>query len=286
MRTGLQNPAEGLMSETTPQRRFKSAPVVELALSVQFDRLDRLNTAHLGLLWQQFSSGFPTVEEHPALSPMRETFGGRTVFSPEFRIVSTPPSPRLWFLDARGSQLIQVQEDRFAHNWRKLDEDDVYPSYKQIRSTFQQELERFDGFLQSAGLGPCSPNLCEVTYVDHVAVGDRPRHHGDLGGLLTVFDKTLSLPELGEPEEAGCALRFVLRREGEFVGRLYFKTQPAFRKADQKPIFAMELTARGKPFGPGLGGAIDFLDYGHERLFDSFLGLTRPGMHQIWQGGI
>ena len=42
-----------------------------------------------------------------------------------------------------GSKLIQIQKDRFIHNWRKVGEGDKYPRYEPIRDTFRFELEAF-----------------------------------------------------------------------------------------------------------------------------------------------
>src|SRR5262249_6233749 len=159
-----------------------------------------------------------------------------------------------------------------------------YPKYESIRGTYVEELRRFDEFLRAESIGPCSPNLCEATYVDHIFADERFLSRGDLGRLLVFWKESFETASLGHPEEAGCTLRWILRDgESDPIGRLYLSVQPAFRRSDERPMFVMESSARGKPLGPGLEGAVAFLDYAHEKLVECFLQITRQGMQQIWK---
>ena len=49
-------------------------PIVETVLSVQFEPLAGLHTAHLGLLWEKFRRDFPRSEEQPPIDQMIEQF--------------------------------------------------------------------------------------------------------------------------------------------------------------------------------------------------------------------
>ncbi len=44
---------------------FERPPAVETVLSVQFEPLPLLQTAHFGLLWNEFRMSFPKTEERP-----------------------------------------------------------------------------------------------------------------------------------------------------------------------------------------------------------------------------
>ena len=74
----------------------------------------------------------------------------------------------MWFLTVDGTQLIQIQRDRFAFNWRKLDTDRQYPHYDQVRDDFVRQLEKFLGFLREEGLEDPNPDQVELTYVNHI----------------------------------------------------------------------------------------------------------------------
>ncbi|MFN9538051.1 MAG: hypothetical protein ACK6A8_02220, partial [Planctomycetota bacterium] len=53
---------------------FENPPVVEVALSVQFDRLD-VATPQLSLVWQRFRDRFGRIEDKPELEAAYERFG-------------------------------------------------------------------------------------------------------------------------------------------------------------------------------------------------------------------
>jgi len=57
-----------------PLPEFKNPPVTEVAISVQFDRLDITNT-QMGLVWQRYRQRFKRIEEKPELDPEFENFG-------------------------------------------------------------------------------------------------------------------------------------------------------------------------------------------------------------------
>jgi hypothetical protein len=86
-------------------------------------------------------------------------------------------------------------------------------------------------------------------------------------------------------EDATLSWRYVIREGKAFVGRLHVSFQPAYHSKGGKDveIFVLTLTARGKPLGKGIDGAVAFLDLGHEWIVRGFKELTTPAMHQIWQ---
>src|ERR1700691_5158974 len=117
---------------TTPPPEFVRPPVIEVALSVQFRRLERLRSAHLGSLWAKFRHRFPRTEDYAPLEPAFERFDqnrNQPKLGGEVRAYDVPPLPRAWFLNEGGTELIQVQPDRFVRNWRKVDEEDRYVRY-------------------------------------------------------------------------------------------------------------------------------------------------------------
>ena len=100
---------------------FESPPIVEVVFSVQFEPLGSLRTAQIGLLWERFRKDFPKVDEKPPLEPVLERFDRpqSVKVGLRFEALDVPPLARVLFLNEPESQLIQVQPDRFIHNWRK-----------------------------------------------------------------------------------------------------------------------------------------------------------------------
>ena len=274
------------MSRTTsPLPDFERPPLVEVALSIQFDALSSLGVSQLGLLWAEYKERFPKTQEQPPLPAVTETFGRKPDRRVEvsFEMLEALPTPRLWFLSEAGDELIQVQKDRFIHNWRKLGEGQEYPRYTHIREVFVRQLSAFCDFLQREKIGELVPNQCEVTYVNHFASHEGWESHGQVDNVLAVWSSQLSDDFLPEPEDVRFALRYVIPDdEGNSAGRLHVSLQPAYRSTDSEAILVLELTARGRPLGDGVEGALRFLDLGHEWVVRGFTSVTTRAIHQIW----
>lgn len=269
----------------SPLPDFTNPPVVEVVLGVQYEALTALRTPQIGLLWSEFREHFPKLEEHAPLDPMMERFGvaGTPRANVRFEMIQKPPVPRCWFLNEAGTELIQVQQDRFVHNWRKVGEGDKYPRYDHVRGTFERELAIFERFLQKEGVGTLVPNQCEVTYVNHIFAGDGWDRHDELGNVLTLFAPKYSDAFLPEPEEARLACRYVIPDEkGNPLGRLHVSVAPAYRRGGDRPMFLMNLVARGRPDGDGVDGVLRFLDLGREWVVRAFAAVTTPQMHKVW----
>ena len=271
---------------THPLPEFDNPPVAEVALSVQFEKLDSLHAAQLGYVWQVFRDRFPQTEGKPPLAPAFEQFGPRPGRRPSVRLqlLETPPEPRLWFLNESGTELVQVQQDRFVRNWRKREDTDEYPRYRNLRKLFRHDFEAFCRSIEREQWGSVEPNQCEVTYVNLIPAGEAWQHHGDLEKVLTVFSARYTDNQLAQPEQAVLNLQYVLSDEGgEPTGRLHVAVNPVFRAADNQPAIRLSLTARGKPQGSGIEGAMEFLDRGHEGIVRGFASITTPEMHKVWK---
>ncbi len=269
----------------TPLPDFDNPPVVEVALSAQFETLSKLRTPQLGLLWQEFRRRFPVTEEHSPLNAVVEHFGVLKAPKVEVRLemLQSPPVPRCWFLNEAGTELIQVQHDRFVHNWRKAGTEAEYPRYEHVRNAFANELERFRAFLEREQLGDLNPNQCEVTYVNHIVAGEGWENHSELGEVLTVFELRYSDKFLSFPEHVRIKLSHVIvDQAGEPLGRLHVVVEPVFRREDDQPMWLLNLTARGRPVGEGIDGILRFMDIGREWVVRGFASMTTTKMHKIW----
>jgi hypothetical protein len=264
---------------------YASPPVTEVVISLQFEPVGGLRAVHLGLLWQEFRERYPRTEEHPPLAPVFEAFPGtgQPRISVQFQVLDAPPVPRVWFLNDPGTRLLQVQQDRFIHNWRKVGEGGAYPRYEGIRQTFADELEVFRRFLEREGLGTLRPNQCEVTYLNHIVPGECWQRPGQLEGVVTVWASGGSDGFLPEPEEARLTVCYVIPGPGGApIGRLHGTLSPARRKADGQPILVLDLTARGRPSDEEIEGALGFIDLGREWIVRGFTSLTTPCQHRAW----
>lgn len=264
---------------------FVNPPLAEVALSVQFEPLDQMRIPQMGGLCREFRQRFPVVEEHPPLNTVSERFGSPRASVPQvhMRMLESLPLPRLWFLNEPGTELIQIQQDRFVHNWRKVGEGDAYPRYERLRETFCTELEAFQSIVAREHLGSVLPNQCEVTYVNHIIAGEGWTTHAQLGDILTVFQSKYSDDCLGDPEDARLTIRYVLFDESQKPsGRLHVEAQPAYRRSDNKAMYVVSLTARLRPQVPSMEDVFCCLNRGREAIVRAFASMTTPAMHKIW----
>ncbi|MBM3735918.1 MAG: TIGR04255 family protein [Acidobacteria bacterium] len=263
---------------------FKKPPVAETVLSLQFEPIAGLTSAHLGLLWTKFRRDMPLIEEHPPLPPVYENFDAHPAPRVEVSIEDKSPTPRLWFLNQQKNELIQVQPDRLIRNWRRTEELDAYPRYEPIRTKFREEVARVEEFLRDEGLGAVSVRQCEVTYVNHIAPAGVWTSHADMKMVFAVWSGLAGPSFLPTMEDAGIRMRFVIpSSDREAIGRLHVTVQPVWRKADDSPIFAMNLTARGTPLGDRIENAFEFFDLARKWIVRGFADLTTPQMHRAWE---
>jgi uncharacterized protein (TIGR04255 family) len=257
---------------------FSDPPVAETVLSVQFDRLSALRTAHFGLFWGEVHDRFPTTEEHGELPSIVE----RSPDQPQpqvgiqFEAFEAPPT-RFWFVDELGTELIQIQRDRFIKNWRKIGHGDHYPRYERVRAGFDRDFSAFAQFVSRNQLGTVRINQYEVTYTNHIVAGLGWQSHADVGEVFTVWQQPGSTYP-GRAQDLTFRARFpIFDQAGGFAGRLHVTLQSATRLSDGVPMFVLDLTARGY-----LGEKADFFDLGREWIVRSFTQLTTPKMHEIW----
>ena len=259
---------------------FHEPPVVETVLSAQFERLSAMRVVHFGLFWRKVKDRFPQTEERPALTPMIELFPDPMMSSGRVRFEAMEvPQSRLWLLNDAGTEMIQIQNDRFIKNWRKKAETDPYPHYEPvIRPAFERDFQDFQSFLAEEELGAVKVNQCEVTYVNHIVSGDGWQHFGEVDQIFTFFNQTPTYPP-GSLEDFSVHLRFPIKDDGaQPIGRLYVDIQPALRASDNRPMYVMNLTARGQR-----GDSVEFFDIGRQSIVKSFEQLTTEHMHKIWR---
>jgi len=270
----------------TPLPDFAQPPLSEVAISVQFEPLPRLVVPEIGLLWQHYGGKYPHVQQHPPVDPAIERLGVRRPRSrrPNIELVVETPFPRIWFLTDDEKELLQIQQDRFIRNWRKLSASDAYPRYDDhIRRAFVADLRDFQDFLDTNGIGRLTPNQCEITYVNYIEPANGFQTHAHIGKVFSIWQQDFADDSRYEVENATFSVRYLIRSDsGDFVGRVHASVQPVYRGTDDQTAFQLNLVARGKPFSPDLDGIMQFVDEGRERIVRLFADITRPEMHRTW----
>lgn len=258
---------------------FSNPPVVETVLSVQFDRLSAARTAHFGLYWNEIRERFSKTEERAELPPAIERFPDLSMpgVGIQFEALEAPPTPRFWFTNEGGTELIQLQRDRFIKNWRKAGEGDEYPRYERVKDGFERDFSAYRDFVSRHQLGVVRINQCEVTYVNHIVAGQGWNSHADIRNVFTAWKQPTAVYP-GPAQDLTFRARFPISdQSGTFVGRLHATMQSVVRLTDGVPMFVLDLTARGQ-----IGESTAFFDLGREWIVRSFKELTTPEMHKVW----
>lgn len=255
---------------------FSSPPITEVSLAVSFQPLD-LGLMAVADLWRdEFRKDFPKVQEQAPIRLPQERFEASPAPVPafSFEMVATPALPRFWFLNEPGTELLQVQPDWFARNWRQTDEaKQPYPLYASTRDAFAKDFGQFVEFVAKRDLGPVVPVQAEITYINHI---EEP----ELSNVLTAVGRVTDIPS---PEATAFNVQYVLVKDEHPVGRLYLQASTAIHRTTSKPISALTITARGRPIGDGIQGAMAFLDFGAIKALEAFIHSTRPEMHAKWR---
>ncbi len=155
-------------SSLQPLPDYDLPPVIEVVCGLQFEALEGFQATAFGLLWQRFRAEYPTCEQQPPLAQVIERYGEPVAEESRVGVSNVLPLPRMFFIHQTPCWLLQVQGDRFLHNWRKANETDVYPHFPEVFKRFWSAWERFLEFCRDEKIGPPQVNQLEVTYINHI----------------------------------------------------------------------------------------------------------------------
>ncbi len=253
---------------------FDAPPVVEVALSVDFRLLPRMGLVAVVDAWRTlYADRFPVVEEQGRLDRAQPDPSGQ----PTIRMLAQMPTPRLWFLNEAKTDLIQVQNDFFGRNWRKVDGTEEYPRYPVLREAFRADFERLSAHISDAGIGSIEPIAGEVTYINHIPLEGGLR----LGDVVKFFDQSASGFPL-EPDAGTLAVRMPFAIGPSHAGALTINAGTATRASDNASILSLQVTARGPVPSRDVDGTLAFFDVARAWVVRSFGDVTTEAMHRRW----
>jgi uncharacterized protein (TIGR04255 family) len=264
-----------------PLPDYEKPPVVEVVSGIQFKPIKKLAGPYLGILWQKFKDDYPVIKEAAPLMPVIEPFGN----APEREMASFPDIlglTRTWFETKDGNGLVQIQRDRFLHNWKKEKESDKYPHYEHVIGKFRQSLEIFERFLEEANMDIVDPTQFEITYINHIFKGEGWERLDDLGSVFRDFVREKNQDRfLPAPENFNWQTSFLLP---ERAGRLHVSTRLGARKTDGLPAILLEITARGITSDKSRSSMWSWFDMAHEWIVYGFADLTAESIQRnLWR---
>jgi uncharacterized protein (TIGR04255 family) len=270
---------------------YESPPVVETVLAVKFRSISGLDSVKIVEFWlenlKEGEHSFPRTQIRPPYDMPIERFDSGPSQLPGNLIqlinpIQGFPPSRFWFMSDDEEDLVQIQHDWIAFNWRKQPDSD-YKRYAHGAERFSQIWSKFSDFVSKNELGALVPVQCEVTYINSIPVAEGVWiDHGD-GARVT------NLLERGEgrlPTQEGVSVssQYIAKDEsGSPSARLHVQLGSAFQAGTNEPIFSMNLTFRGRPLTDDYEGVRQFFDLGHNWIVGGFDELTTEEIHNVWQ---
>lgn len=257
---------------------YENPPVTEVVFGIQFEKIRGLKAPHTGILWERLGRrDYPECQEMLPLNHVVESFEDNPPNRQDITFSARPPLPRLFFINNGGDHLVQIQEDRFHQNWRKLKPNDQYPRYVKLYPKFLASWQVLKDFLKSVDLGEPKPDQYELTYVNHIHRGAGWEALGEIEKVFPGFTCARTDGFLPEPENF--SWRRVYRLPDN-RGRLHVSLGLAISKETKDQVMVLDLTARGF-----LRDSMDaWFDMAHEWIVRAFSDLTsRTIQESIWK---
>ncbi|MCF8051073.1 MAG: TIGR04255 family protein [Desulfobacterales bacterium] len=189
--------------------------------------------------------------------------------------------PRTWFINKEKNMLIQVQDDIFYFNWRRIKQDEPNPRYNIILKKFKDNLKKSKQFLQDEGLGEVRPKRCELTYNNQIPMGDGWKSLSDIGKIFRDLSWSSRKRFLPLPNRLGWQGHFSLP---ENLGRLDATITHAERRVDKHPLLVLQLSAKGLGEDKSFGAAWKWFSVAHEWIVRGFADLTEAAVQKdVWR---
>lgn len=180
----------------------------------------------------------------------------------QFEVIQMPPLRRVFLIHTDHTYLMQLQPDRFVHNWRKTKDSDEYPNFEAAKQKFLHGWGLLQRFVAERQLGTIELKSYEVTYINHFI--EKPGSFPLAAeAYIPVFNwkSARSKEFLPSPNVLGLDLRFPMP---DNKGVLRVSVKHGKRLTDDADVMLMQMTAQG----PAKPEESDMESYQHESKYD------------------
>lgn len=263
---------------------YEAPPIVEVAMSIQFDPPKGLNLAHLGAFWVTQKDLLPHVRAVQPIATTNEIFGiQRQWLPPSLQLELTDePDCRLQMTSVDDQWMCQVQRNRLVINWRKRSAE--YPRFGATWARFRSVVGAWQEFLDELSMAPLQSRLWELTYVNRIQnenlwekPSDWPKIFPGLWGG--------SFASVEGAELRGFHGQWVWESPNP-PARLYVEPKPV-RTAEEpyQDMLLLSLTARGPV--ESHGSAVDSIEAGicggHDLIVGTFDKISSEVAKKAWK---
>jgi uncharacterized protein (TIGR04255 family) len=251
---------------------FKKPPVIEVVCGISFEMIKDFRANHVGLFWEKVQDEFSGCEHAVRL--------GIDLAGGPIDLVNY--LPRVWFINEEQNKLIQLQDNMFFFNWRRMKEEEAYPRYHTIIRAFKENFKVFEEFLKEESLGSVTPKACELTYINHIPRNEGWESLSDINGVFRDF--VWNSPGerfLPEPRNLSGQIIFSLP---DNKGNLSLKLEHGKRKSDNCPLLILHNSARGLGDSRSMEDVWEWFEIAHEWIVRGFADLTSPIIQEnVWE---
>jgi len=248
---------------------YKNPPVIEVVCGISFEKLEKFKGHHIGLIWQKVQDEFPNVENAIRLEIDPSVIDLANYF------------PRIWFVSRGQNKLIQIQDDKYYFNWRRIQEDETYPHYDIIIKMFKNYLSLFEKFIKEESIGVIKPLKCELSYINHIPKGEGWESLSEINNVFRDLLWNGGNRFLPPPVSLSGQAIFSLPDK---KGNLSLVLQQAKSKTDQNPIFVLRNTASGLGEDKSMESVWEWFEVAHEWIVCGFSDLTgEKTQKDIWR---
>lgn len=251
---------------TGPIPSYGSPPLTEVVFGIQFDALP-LQTRHVGQFWTEIKEEYPLTQDFPPVPDPGE--------APGVSILVMPPLRRAFLATPTTEFVIQLQESRFHHNWRKLSPSVVYPRFGVVFGRFLKAWGLFSDFVRRQGLPEPRPSRYELTYVNEIeTLGSKP-----IEQAVRLFDwKEIKATFLQSPQATNIAWSFLLPNS---KGNMNVSTNRLTRQ-DGRSAVLLTLACSG-PSANESYSLDEWFGTAHEWIVRGFTDLTTKEAQEFWK---
>lgn len=218
---------------------YRKPPLSETSLGVEFAPISGWNVHPFGLYHTYMRDRYPRFETS---APIAVSASGTQEFSIAFG--STIPKIRAFFTDEARARLLQIQDDLFYANWQKMQGEEAYPRYRELRRSFVEEWNGYRGFLAANGLSIGQIFKYQLTYINVFQPSADPEK------LLDIEDAYVGWRSLDGPfASSRTNVSFSIVHQIENIELLYV-LQPAVRLSDGQRVFQFTLTTSTRKVDP------------------------------------
>lgn len=258
-------------------------PVNEVVYSIGFDRRESLAPPRLGMSLADLIASYPETEVQPSYDmqlelPLEKQPTAVDVPRIDF-LGADQINMRYWLVSSDKVDVVQLQPNYLATNWRRRSGEQRYPGYSALREHFVDIYHQVNNAVMNQGEGPVRPRQVELTYVNILQPDSVWHSHSEMHRVVD-----LTFKDLDDYEQLSLTYTRALRQTGDdFVGRLYVIAQPAVDIARPHPVINLTLTARSAPLDPReLSAALEFIDLAHGAVTQAFRRITTERARRTW----